>query len=77
MNNYTSYPRKAIESGTAMHPVDVNRFAKCLPHAIHKMPDWEFFRSYLSESKVAFVKPLTEPDVDGQIECAILSIPLA
>lgn len=77
MSNYTSYPRKAIESGTTMHPVDADRFAKCLPHAIHMMPEWEFFLSYLSESKVAFVKPLTEPDGDDQIECAILSIPLA
>ena len=75
MCDYTSYRKVDIESGIAMHPVDAVRFAKSLPHAIHRMPDWEFFLSYMNTSKVAFVKPITEPDATGQVTCEVIAIP--
>lgn len=73
MADYRAYPRN---DSVPMLPLDAIRFERAKPHGEARMPDWDYFLSYVSESKVAFVKQLdVVPDANGQVNCEVITIP--
>ena len=76
MIDYAGYQRQDCIP-ERMNPVDADRYGKSLRHAERLLPNWQFFCSYFTESKVVYAEPTGEPDANGNVECETITIPFA